>query len=257
MPSPDTNRADLDIVEMPAKAVAAYWLSLKKLMDSRKGVRVVQEEMAAVTEPYIRLLLETAFGSSLPEEAIRRLYTAGRAQALGALRRALDCMAGTLAAMASGDNPQRVLSLLTAHFAVPPAREAAIMEQAYAMAEKTRAGDAPPSAADDPAAVDHGLSSDVLLARLMYGLVMVRREGKEACRALAESCRSLFFAEGLALVADGFDEPFLRRRLALHHRAVLADAARKMVLAEELCLGLRAKYSYEDLWRVARAYLPA
>ena len=76
MPSPDTDRADLDIVEMPAKAVAAYWLSLKKLMDSRKGARVVQEEMAAVTEPDIRLLLETAFGSSLPEEAVRRLYAA-------------------------------------------------------------------------------------------------------------------------------------------------------------------------------------
>nr|HML59945.1 hypothetical protein [Solidesulfovibrio sp.] len=116
---------------------------------------------------------------------------------------------------------------------------------------------APPAAAEDPAAVDHGLAPEVLLARLMYGLVMVRREGKEAGRTLAESCRSLFFAEGLALVADGFDEAFLRRRLALHRRAVLVDAARKMVLAEELCLGLRAKYSYEDLWRVARAYLPA
>ncbi|WP_300164300.1 hypothetical protein [Solidesulfovibrio sp.] len=257
MPSPDTDRADLDIIEMPAKAVAAYWLSLRKLMDSRKGGRVVQEEMEAVTEPYIRLLLETAFGSGLPEETVRRLFVAGRGRALGELRRALDCMAGTLAAMVSGDNPQRVLSLLTAHFAVPPAREATIMERAYALADKARAGGAPESPVDDPAVVDHGLAPDVLLARLMYCLVMARREGREVCRSLAGSCRSLFFAEGLILVADGFDETFLRRRLALHRRSVAADAARKMLLAEEMCLGLRARYSYEDLWRVARAYLPA
>ncbi len=257
MPNPDTDRADLDIVEMPAKALAAYWLSLKKLMDSRKGGRVVQEEMAAVSEPYIRLLLETAFGSALPEEAVRRLYAAGRRRQLAELRRKLDCMARVLAAMVSGDNPQRVLSLLTALFAVPPVREAAVMERVYALAERARAGTPPDAPADDPAAVDHGLPPEVLLPRLLHCLVVARREGREACRKLAESSRSLFFAEGLALVADGFDEAFVRRRLTLHRRAILADAAAKMVLAEEMCLGLRAKYSYEDLWRVARAHLPA
>jgi hypothetical protein len=257
MPSPNTDRADLDIVEMPAAAVAAYWLSLKKLMDSRKGGRVVQEEMEAVTEPYIRLLLETAFGSNLPEEAVRRLYAAGRRRFAADLRRKLEAMSRTLVAMTSGENPQKTLSLITALFAVPPAREAAVMERAYALAEMTRSGAVPESPAEDPAAVDHGLAPDELLRRLLYCLVMARREGREACRKIAGSCRSLFFAEGLVLVADGFDEAFLRRRLTLHRRAILADAAAKMVLAEELCLGLRARYSYEDLWRVARAYLPA
>ena len=246
-------RADLDIVEMPAAAVAAYWLSLKKLMDAKKGERIAQEEMAAVSEPNIRLLLETAFGSSLPEEAVRRLYLASRRRALGDVRRKLDCMARTLSAMASGDNPQRVLALLTALFPVPPIREAAAMERVYAALEKTRAG---ATDGEDPAAVDHDLAADVLLVRLMYCLALTRREGREACRRLAASTRSLFFAEGLALVADGFDEPFLRRRLTLHRRALLADMAQKLVLSEEMCLGLRARYSYEDLWRVARAHLP-
>uniref|UniRef100_I2Q7C9 Uncharacterized protein n=1 Tax=Desulfovibrio sp. U5L TaxID=596152 RepID=I2Q7C9_9BACT len=253
MANDTASRPDLDIVEMPATALAAYWLSLKKLMDSRKGGRIVQEEMAAVSEPTIRLLLETAFGSSLPEEALRRLFTAGRRQVLADLRRKLDCMARTLLAMAAGDNPQRVLSILTALFAVPPVREATAMEAVYGLVEKVRAGD--PSAGD-PAAVDHGLAPEILLVRLMYCLVAVRREGREACRRLAGSARSLFFAEGLILVADGFDEAFLRRRLTLHRRSLLTDAAGKLTLAEELCLGLRARYSYEDLWRVARAYLP-
>lgn len=253
MTSQDTDRADLDIVEMPAKAVAAYWLSLRKLMDGRKSARIVQEEMASVTEPTIRLLLDTAFGSNLPEEVVRRLYAASRRRQLADLRRKLDCMDRTLRAMLSGDNPQRVLSLATALFVVPPARETAIMERAYALVEKPPAvADAP---ATDPAAIDHGLDAAVLLVRLMYCLLVVRREGRESCRRLAGSSRSLFFAEGLGLVADGFDEAFLHRRLTLHRRSILVDAAQKIILSEELCLGLRAKYAYEDLWRVARAHL--
>jgi len=253
MPNESPSRADLDIVEMPATALAAYWLSLKKLMDSRKGGRIVQEEMAAVTEPNIRLLLETAFGSNLPEEVVRRLYLASRGQVLADLRRKLDCMARTLSAMAAGDNPQRVLSLLTALFPAPPVREAAAMETVYDLVEKARSGE---SDGSEAAAVDHGLPPELLLVRLMYCLVVVRREGRDACRQLTYSTRSLFFAEGLALVADGFDAAFLSRRLTLHRQSLLADAAQKLTMAEELCLGLRAKYSYEDLWRVARAYLP-
>jgi len=246
-------RADLDIVEMPATAVAAYWLSLKKLMDVKKGGKIVQEEMETVTEPYIRLLLETAFGSSLPEEAVRRLYQAGRRQALADVRRKLDCMARTLLAMAAGDNPQRVLSFLTAFFPVPPIREAAAMDRVYALLEKNRAGE---QGNEDPAAVDHALAADVLLVRLMYCLAVARREGREVCRRLSASTRSLFFAEGLGLVADGFDAAFLRKRLEVHRRSLLADTSLKLVLSEEMCLALRARYSYEDLWRVARAHLP-
>jgi hypothetical protein len=253
MPNDVPVRQDFDIVEMPATALAAYWLSLKKLMESRKGGRIVQEEMAAVSEPTIRLLLETAFGGALPEDVLRRLYLARRRQVLSDLRRKLDCMARALSAMATSDNPQRALAMLTALFPVPPVREAAAMEAVYALVEKVRKGE---TAETEPAGVDHGLPPDVLLVRLMYCLAVVRREGREVCRRLAGSTRSLFFAEGLTLLADGFDEAFLRRRLTLHRRSILADTARKLAMAEELCLGLRAKYAYEDLWLLARAYLP-
>ena len=244
---------ELDIVEMPATALAAYWLSLKKLMDNRKTVRVVQEEMAGVSEPTIRILLEAAFGGTLPDDAVRRIYLSRRRKVLGELRCKLDCMTRTLVAMAASDNPRRVLSMLTALFPVPPLREALAMERVHALVEQARQGGTP---AEDPAAVDHGLAPEVLLVRLLYCLAIVRREGREACRKLAGSTRSLFFAEGLALVADGFDEPFVRRRLALHRRSILADTLHKLVMAEELCLGLRANYTYEDLWLLARAALP-
>jgi hypothetical protein len=253
MANDDAARPDFDIVEMPATALAAYWLSLKKLMDNRKGVRIVQEEMATVSEPTIRLLLETSFGGGLPEDVLRRLYQARRRQVLADLRRKLDCMTRALVAMASAENPQRVLTALTALFPVPPVREATAMESVYTLVEKIRKDD---TAEGTLAAVDHGLVPDVLLVRLMYCLVVVRREGREACRRLATSSRSLFFAEGLTLLADGFDEAFLRRRLALHRRSILADTTNKLTMAEELCLGLRAKYSYQDLWLLARAYLP-
>lgn len=262
------DRADLDIMEMPAKALAAYWLSLKKLMDSKKGAKVVQEEMAVVTEPSIRLLLETAFGSGLSEDAVRRLMTVGRRRILEDVRRKLDCMTRTLLGMATGENPQRLLTLLTALFPVPPIREKAAMDRVYVLLEKAKAvaagvkpapskdGAGQDGAEEDPAAVSLALLPEILLVRLLYCLAVVRREGRDVCRRLATSTRSLFFAEGLGLVADNFDETFLRERLTLHRRALLDDAALKLVLCEEMCLGLRNRYSYEDLWRLARAHLP-
>lgn len=253
MPDVTPVRQELDIVEMPATGLAAYWLSLKKLMDDRKGGKIVIEEMAAVTEPTIRHLLDAAFGSSLPEEVLRRIFLARRQMVLGDLRTKLDCMARTLSAMVAADNPQRVLSLLTALYPLPPVREAEAMEAVYATVERVRRGDIE----EGPlAAVDHTLAPGALLVRLMYCLVTARREGREACRRLIGHTRSLFFAEGLALVADGFEESFVSRRLALHRRSILGDTDVKLRMAGELCLGIKARYPYEDLWRLARTYLP-
>ena len=253
MPELTQPSQDFDIVEMPATGLAAYWLSLKKLMDDRKNAKVVLEEMATVTEPTIRHLLDVAFGSSLPDDVLRRLFVARRQLVLGELRRKLDCMARTLLAMLAGENPQRVLSLATALYPQPPIREAETMDAVYAMVERVRRGDV---SEEKAAAVNHTLAPAALLARLMYCLVVVRREGRETCRRLVEHTRSLFYAEGLALVADGFEENFLARRLALHRRSILSDTTVKLHMAEELCLGIKARYSYEDLWRLARTYLP-
>lgn len=253
MPDVPPTSQEIDIIGMPATGLAAYWLSLKKLMDERKNGKVVLEEMASVTEPTIRHLLDATFGSSLPEEVLRRMFAARRQLVLGELRHKLDCMTRTLSAMVAGENPLRVLSLATALYPQPPVREGELMEAVYAMVEQVRRGDAEESRL---AAVDHSLKPAALLARLMYCLVVVRREGREASRRLAGASRSPFFAEGLSLVADGFEERFLARRLALHRRAILGETARKLHMAEELCLGIKARYSYEDLWRLARTYLP-
>jgi len=253
MPELTPPSQDFDIVEMPTTGLAAYWLSLKKLMDDRKNAKVVIEEMATVTEPTIRHLLDTAFGSSLPEDVLRRVFAARRQLALAELRRKLGCMSRTLTAMLTGDNPQRVLSLATALYPQPPIREAETMDAVYAMVERVRRGDVQEEKA---AAVNHTLAPPALLGRLMYCLVVVRREGREASRRLVEYTRSLFYAEGLALVADGFEEGFLSQRLALHRRSIIIDTTVKLRMAEELCLGIKARYTYEDLWRLARTYLP-
>ena len=63
---------ELDILEMPFEGLAAYWLSIKKIMDTKKGRAIVDEEIAHTDEPYILHLLETAF-SSLSRNMIRRL----------------------------------------------------------------------------------------------------------------------------------------------------------------------------------------
>ena len=106
MPELPPPSQDVDIIAMPATGLAAYWLSLKKLLDDRKSGKIVLEEMATVTEPTIRHLLDAAFGSSLPEEVLRRMFAARRQLVLGDLRRKLDCMARTLTAMVAGDNPR-------------------------------------------------------------------------------------------------------------------------------------------------------
>ena len=42
---------ELDILEMPFEGLAAYWLSIKKIMDTKKGRAIVDEEIAHTDEP--------------------------------------------------------------------------------------------------------------------------------------------------------------------------------------------------------------
>jgi hypothetical protein len=44
---------ELDILQMPLDGLAAYWLSLKKLVEAKKGAKVLEEEADHTSEPYI------------------------------------------------------------------------------------------------------------------------------------------------------------------------------------------------------------
>ncbi len=47
---------DFDILEMPAEGLAAYWLSIKKLIDVKRNKQVLEEEIRYTREPFIKFL---------------------------------------------------------------------------------------------------------------------------------------------------------------------------------------------------------
>ena len=59
---------EFDLMEMPLEGVAAFWLSVKKTMDSKKkGDEFLFEEAKHTREPHVRFLLELTASSFAPE----------------------------------------------------------------------------------------------------------------------------------------------------------------------------------------------
>ena len=96
---------DFDILEMPAEGLAAYWLSIKKLIDVKRSKKVLEDEIRYTREPYIKFLLETAF-SDLDETTVRRLTEAKAKTLAEEYARKLSTMQIALLAMSSQENPR-------------------------------------------------------------------------------------------------------------------------------------------------------
>jgi hypothetical protein len=47
----------------------------------------------------------------------------------------------------------------------------------------------------------------------------------------------------------------MEKRLVAQKRHLLAAAGHKMRMATEMALGIRNKYAYEDIFRIARSYM--
>jgi hypothetical protein len=242
---------DLDILEMPLSGLAAYWLSLKKLQDSRKGGRLIQEEQSVTQEPYIRHLLDVVF-SSLPEDAVRRLAMAKRQALLRDTGRKLDLMSVTLLSVARNENPRKTLVAMLSLFPFPPVKEAEVMDTAHQIPERLRRGEMDPAIIAD---IDHAARPEHLILRLLHYALTARREGKAAALPMLKHARSLYFTENWALLSDGFDPHFMEKRLVAQKRHLLAAAGHKMRMATEMALGIRNKYAYEDIFRIARSYM--
>jgi hypothetical protein len=248
---PPPKSREMDILEMPASGLAAYWLSLKKIQDAKKGVKIIQEEQAATEEPFIRHLLDIVF-SPLPEEVVRRLAAAKEQALLRDLCRKLTLMAVALLSVAKNDNPRKTLVAMLGLFPFPPVREAEAMDTAHQMAERIKRGELDPTIVAD---VDHAARAEHLIPRLLHYVLTARRDGKAAAVPMLAHARSLYFTENWSLLADGFDPPFLERRLSAQRGQILAATRHKMRMATELALGIRNKYAYEDIFRIARSFM--
>lgn len=242
---------EMDILEMPMSGLAAYWLSLKKLQDSRKGGKIIQEEQAATKEPYIRHLLDIVC-SALPEETVRRLALAKQQALIHDTGRKLELMVVTLLSVARNENPRKTLVAMLSLFPFPPVKEAEVMDMAYQLPERIKRGEVDPAVMAD---IDHATRPEHLILRLLHYALTARREGKVAGLPMLKHARSLFFTENWSLLSDGFDPHFMEKRLATQKRHLLTAASLKMRMATEMALGIRNKYAYEDIFRIARSYM--
>jgi len=243
---------ELDIVEMPFEGLAAYWLSVKKIIDTKKGRAFIDEEIAHTQEPYILHLLETVF-SQLPREMVKRLGQVKREILLEDYGRKINLMRIAAYAVASNENPQMTLVRMDSLFAAPPIAEDKALEMATAMFSAIQ-----PQGVDlrTLLSVDHKVQSDRLIVKLLFFVMYSRREGRQNLDRFLPYFGSRLFSEGISLAIDKFEPDFLAHHLDSMRDNVIVDAGRKMEMALEMALGIRDKYSYEDIFRIARAYIP-
>ncbi len=243
---------ELDILEMPEEGLAAYWLSIKKIMDARKGRSILDEEIAGTDEPYILHLLETVF-SGLGASRVRRLAAARKDILLDDYRTKIDLMRLAVFAIASGENPRITLVRMDSKFAHPLMTEDRAFDMATAMFDAIR-----PAGVDLTTllSVNHKFKSDRLLVKLLFFVMFARREGKEGLERFIPHLGSRFFSEGVSLAMDNFEADFLAYHLENIRDRVIVRTGRKMDMALEMALGIREKLAYDDIFRIARAYMP-
>lgn len=242
---------ELDILEMPLEGLAAYWLSLKKILDAKKGRAILDEEIAHTDEPYILHLLETVF-SSLSPDMVRRLAGVKREILLEDCARKIDLMRLAVFAIASGENPRVTLVRMDSKFAMPVMPETKAFEMATAMFDAIK-----PKGSDLPVllGVGHKLKADRLLVKLLFFVMYARREGKQGLERFLPHMGSHFFSEGVSLAIDNFEADFLAYHLEGIRDRTVTETGRKMDMALEMALAIRDKLPYDDIFRIARTYM--
>lgn len=242
---------ELDILEMPVEALAAYWLSIKKLLDAKKDFSLLAVEAENTSEPFVRHLLDTARAGFEPELALT-LARAKRGVLLTVLRRRMEIMRRALTGLAASENPRLTLLGLNALVGSAPFHETRTFELATALLTTVVQKDA-----DLPTllGVDHKLKEDRLVVKLLFYAISTRRNGKQSLNECLPHLRAGFFAEGLSLCADGFEADLVAQHLGALRDSALLATRRKMDMATQLCLAIKADLSYDDVFRVARSYM--
>ena len=129
-----TQTPDFDILEMPVEGLAAYWLSIKRLLD-KKSATVIDEERSHTKEPYIKYLLETGF-STMPQAQARELMLARAETLLSEYDRKLSLMRLATLAAAAGENPRLTFLRMRSRYSIPPISE----RQAFDLAGELEIG---------------------------------------------------------------------------------------------------------------------
>ncbi len=241
---------DLTFLHMPLDGVAAYWLSLRKLLGGSRSLKALEPEAEYVSEPFVRHLLDMLL-AELSSDQSRRLAERGAQNELDRLDRQFDLMRIAVLDIATGENPLRTLARITACFPVPLPNPELLLEAAQARLALALNGTAPP----ESYRVDHNMADEALVTALLFYATLSRRHGKAAARPFLPQAGSLFFTDALALVVDGFDVPFVRKWMKKFKTSILKDMQRKMDLSIELCLAVQERLPFEQMRFLVRAYI--
>jgi hypothetical protein len=244
---------DIDILEFPIDGLAAYWLAIKKLVGDKRNFKPLLEEAEHTSEPFIQHLLEN-MAFEVPDSRLRHLAEVRGRGILKAIEVKHDLMRVALLDIAASENPRKTLNKMTAQFTVPPISE----ENAFALVQdmgKVAGGKKKAEGQGAYFNVDHRVKFDQLIVALLFFVGWARREGKLACQPLLTHVRSSFFVDGLSLVIDGFDAPFVRKRLRVHRETILDETRLKMEMSVDMASAIRDRESYEDVFRIAKAYI--
>ena len=243
---------DFDILEMPAEGLAAYWLSIKKLIDVKRNKEVLEEEIRYTREPFIKFLLETAF-SGMDVETVRKLSESKTKTLVEEYERKLSAMQLALLAMSSQENPRITFVRMASQYPTSIISE----KKAFTLSHGLVDGMLDPNS--DRTLLfefDHKLQPDRMLVKLLFHIILSRKEGKQQLEQLVPYIKTPFYANGITQVIDGFDHRVLKANLAVQSGQILNYAEKKMEMASEMCLGIRKKLGYDDIFRIARAFMP-
>lgn len=238
-----------DLVHAPLEAVAAYWLSLKKTLDEHKNGRFLVEEAKHVSEPFIKHLLHLLLSSLNAEDCVRLAKIKER-NLLRDLHRKLDLLAICLLGISGNENPQKVLIRIISKFPISPIFEKEVFDIAQQALQsldqdKTR---------EKFLVIDQSMKIEALIINMMVYSMFARRNDLEKLERFSDYIRSYYFAEGMDLIRDGFELDFVKHRLILLRKEILADMENKMEMSLEMCLGIRKNIVYEDLFRIYNSF---
>jgi len=244
---------EFDLMEMPLEGVAAFWLSVRKTMDSKKkGDEFLLEEAKHTREPHVRFLLELAASSFTPARC-EELAQVRKKNILAELHRKYVLMAIGLLGIVSKENPQKVMIRFLSKFHIAPIFEKQVFEVAQVMLKNLDNAELNKTKFLN---IDHKLKIEALIINLIFYCMLARRSGADSLLEYQEFISSQYFKDGLALICDGFDYDFVKFRLNLVKKEILEATEMKMDLSMHMMSAIKAGTPFHDLYLVAKAYLP-
>lgn len=244
---------DLDLLEMPLEAVAAYWLSVKKTLETKKrNDTFLHDEAQHTREAHIRYLLELTASSFSPEKCAF-LAQVRKNNVLTELSRKYVLMAIGLLGIVSRENPQKVMIRFLSKFHIAPIFEKQVFEVAQLMLKNLDNKELNKAKFLN---IDHKLKIEALIINLIFYCMLARRNGPKSLLDYQEYISSAYFKDGLSLICDGFDYDFVKFRLNLIKKEILEALEKKMDLSMDMVTAIKAGTPVHDLYLIAKAYLP-